>query len=154
MKRAMSEMVKHVAGQAQKEYRERLASNIIKEKVISKGLSLITRENKSNGPVLKINPEFEILRQLETDLSPEKKSILKILITMFEHKLNQVWMGEISSTEIEAVIDPALQEKIVKIKKYYEQADYSWEEIKTLLTDSFGHNDQTEQFINSLNNNQ
>lgn len=151
LKRAMAEMVKQVATQAQKEYRERLASNIIRPKTESKGLSLIIKETGAAGPVLRINPQFEILRLFETNLSPENSSILKLIISLIENKLNEIWMGELNVTEIEDAIDQSQKAKILKIKEYYEQAGYSWEEIKTVLLDSFGRGYEAESFINSLN---
>lgn len=151
LKRAMAEMVTLVATQAAKEYRERLASNVIRPAGTAKGLSLIVKETGAAGAVLKINSEFELLRQLEQQITPGQADILKALMMLLENKLNEIWKGDSNTAEITEGLTGAQKEKIIKIKKYYEESDYSWEEIRVLLLDSFGRTNETELFINSLN---
>ncbi|MDJ1483586.1 ATP-binding protein [Cytophagaceae bacterium YF14B1] len=150
LKRAMTTMVSQVAEQATKEYRERLASNVIKPSRKSKGLSLIIKETGAAGPRLKINPDFEVLRQLQTQIDPESSGRLDVLLTLIERKMNELWKGEIGSDDTSIMLDEALKQRIIKLKKYYEESDYSWEEIKFLLLDSFGRDHETELFITSL----
>ncbi|MBB5438543.1 hypothetical protein HDC92_002219 [Pedobacter sp. AK017] len=151
LKRAMNEMVNHVAAQAAKEYRERLVSAVIKTGASSKGLSLIVKETGSGGPVLKINGEFELLRRLNSELSSDQSELLHSLVSLLENKLNEIWQGETSTLEINEELSGTIKDKIIKIKKYYEESDYSWEEIRTLLLDSFGRHRNAELFIDSLN---
>lgn len=151
LKRAMSGMVSQVATQAAKEYRERLASTIIRPVSTAKGLSLVVREMSSAGPVLKINSEFELLRRLQNELSPSHSELLNTMIGLLENKLNEIWRGESNTLEIAEGLNSTVKGKIIKIKKYYEESDYSWQEIRGLLLDSFGRNRDIELFIDSLN---
>ena len=151
LRRAMAEMVTYVAAQAAKEYRERMASNVIRNTVTQKGLSLVVRENTSTGPVLRISHEFEILRQLEQQLSAEQLDMLKIVTGLLENKLNQVWKGDITvASDTDDKIDDARKQQMTKLVKYYEQSGYSPEEIREFLLESFGINPETETFINTL----
>ncbi|WP_316820825.1 ATP-binding protein [Pedobacter gandavensis] len=150
LKKAMSEMVNHVAAQALKEYRERMASAVIRSMTNAKGLSIILRETNSYGPRLRINSEFEIFRKLKDGLSTEKNEILNIFVALIESKLNEIWKGEISTTEIIEDFDNQHEKRILKIKKYYEEAGYSLQEIKELLLDSFGQTGKIKILINSL----
>lgn len=151
LRRAMSEMVGNVAAQASKEYRERMASNVIRNMVMQKGLSLIIRENTASGPVLRINPEFELLRQLENQLSTGQLDMLKIVTALLENKLNQVWKGDTSpASETESGIDDAQKKQMRSLATYYGQSGYSPEEIREFLLESFGLNPETETFINTL----
>lgn len=151
LKRAMAEMVKLVAAQAAKEYRERLAANIIRPAGTARGLSLIVKEVGAGGAVLRINSEFELLRRLTTQLDTKQVELLKALIEVMESKLNEIWKGDNNVVEIDEGLEEMRKQKILKVKKYYEESDYSWEEIKALLLDSFGRTNETELFINSLN---
>lgn len=151
LKRAMSEMISNVTTQAIKEYRDRVASNIIRNTPASKGLSLITKEIGTTGAILRINQEFELVRQLKDQLSPDKTDKLTLLMHLLERRLNEVWGGETNTIDIESIIDESEKIKIIKIKKYYEEADYSWKEIKQLLIESFGQKKETISFIDSLN---
>lgn len=151
LKRAMAEMVTYVAGQASKEYRERMASNIIKSGIPVKGISLLIKETTATGSRLRINAEFEIMRQLAERLNQEETEKLDTLMDLLEKKINQLWKGEASNNEVEETEDDIPREKIIRIKKYYEDSHYSWEEIRDMLLDNFGRNKETELFINSLN---
>jgi len=151
LKRAMTEMINHVAAQAAKEYRERLASNVIRPVSTPQGLSLVVKEIRASGPSLKINNDFELLRRLSNQLSSEQNLLLDSLLNLVENKLNEVWQGDLNSTEIKEDLNQDTKEKINRIKKYYEESEYSWEEIRALLFDSFGRNQETQLFIDSLN---
>jgi hypothetical protein len=151
LKRAMAEMVTYVAGQASKEYRERLASGVIRNPAARNGLSLIARESTAAGPVLRINHDFELIRQLENQLNPAQVEMLKTITGLFEKKLNQVWKGDAaSSSEIEDGFTDQDKQKIIRLKKYYEEADYSPEEIREFLLESFGQNPVVTNFLNTL----
>jgi len=151
LKRAMTDMVNHVAAQASKEYRERLASGVIRSASVAKGLSLVVKEIGAGGPVLKINHEFELFRRLSVQINPEQSELLNSLIGLLENKLNEMWQGDVNTIEISEGLTLATKDKIIRIKKYYEESDYSWDEIRAFLLDSFGRNRETELFIDSLN---
>ncbi|PSL34885.1 ATP-binding protein [Chitinophaga ginsengisoli] len=150
LKRAMADMISSVTTQAVKEYRDRIASAVIRQNALSKGVTLISKQIGAEGPMLKIDPDFEILRQLKVQLSPVNAGKLDILMHLIERKLNQIWQGETGSMEFEQTIDEAEKQRIIKIRKYYEEAGYSWEEIRQLLIESFGRQQETISFIESL----
>ncbi|MGY3212478.1 ATP-binding protein [Mucilaginibacter sp. HD30] len=151
LKRAMAEMVIYVAGQASKEYRERLASGVIRNPSARNGLSLISRESTASGPVLRISHDFELIRQLENQLTTAQVELLHTITGLIEKKLNQVWKGDaVSSSEIEEGLTEQDRQKITRLKKYYEEADYSTEEIREFLFESFGHNSVVTDFLNTL----
>lgn len=151
LKRAMAEMVSYVAAQASKEYRERLASGVIRNHAARNGLSLITRESTAAGPALRINHDFEMIRQLENQLNPAQVEMLKTITGLFEKKLNQVWKGDASSaSDIDEGLTAQDREKIIRLKRYYEEADYSPEEIREFLLDSFGQSADVINFLNTL----
>jgi hypothetical protein len=150
LKRAMAEMISGVTTRAIREYRDRTASAVIRQNASSKGVSLIAKQIGAAGPVLKVNPEFEMLRQLKEQLNTANAEKLDLLMHLIERKLNQLWQGETGSMEPDQTIDEAEKNRIIKIKKYYEEAGYSWEEIKQLLIESFGRQQETISFIESL----
>lgn len=152
LRRAMADMVDHVAKQAEKEYRERIAANIVRNTVQKKGLTLVLRENTAAGPVLRINREFDLLRQLESQLNAEQADMLRMITGLLENKLNQVWKGDNEvSPEIDGNMDDSQRQKILKLKKYYEQNGYSLEEIREFLLESFGQRSQVEAIVNHSN---
>jgi hypothetical protein len=150
LKKAMIEMITYVAGQANKEYRDRVASGIIRQNASSQGLSLIIKEITGGGPVLKINPRFEIFRQLSDNLTGDNKNYFKILIHLIEQKLNQIWSEDSNNMECYLENGEDEKQKIIIIKKFYETLDYSWEEIRQLLTENFGSKQEILSFIDSL----
>lgn len=151
LKRAMTEMIHIVATQAAKEYRERVASKVVQMINGRTGLSLIVRHATGDGIKLRVNDQFELIRRLSNQLTPEQKDLLESLIVLFEKKLNDVWVGENTDSEIEESIAPALLEKIQKIKEFYLQEDYSEEETRDFLLSNFGTNTELINFINNLN---
>jgi hypothetical protein len=151
LRRAMAEMVSYVASQAAKEYRERMASKIIRNKVVQKGLALIVRENTSAGPILRINHDFEIYRQLANQLNTEQKDMLVIITSLLEDRLNQVWKGDTNvSSVIETELDDTRKLQMAKLANYYKESGYSKEEIREFLSESFSKNPESEIFINTL----
>jgi hypothetical protein len=150
LKRAMTEMVIYVAGQAAKEYRERLASSVIRSTSTAKGMALVTKETGAAGPVLKINKDFELYRKLTTTLESSQNELLGSLIGLLENKINEVWKGDNNTAEFVEGLSLAAQDKILKIRHYYEEADYSWDEIRNFLLDSFGRSKETQAFIETL----
>lgn len=151
LKRAMADMVTHVAAQAAKEYRERLVSKVIRPAGTSKGLSLFVKEIGASGPKLKINREFELFRLLGQKLSPDQDDILKALIVLVENKLNEIWKGDTNIADIVEELTESQKEKIIKVKGFYDGSDYTSDEIRALLLESFEKNKETELFINSIN---
>lgn len=152
LKKAIKNMAEYVAAQAAKEYRERLASGVVRPASIAKGLSLITKETGASGPRLKINNDFELLCNLQNQLNPEQNELLRMLITLVEYKLNDIWKSDTNTLEVIESLSPDQKAKISRIKEYYEDAGYSWEEIRDFLLDSFERNNETKSFIHSLNN--
>jgi hypothetical protein len=151
LKRAMAVMISNVAAQASKEYRERLASGVIRNTVTKKGLSLITRENSAAGPVLRISHEFELLRQLESELTEKQKEMLRTVTGLLEKKLNQVWKGDAAApSETGEGLADADRQKISRLKNYYEEAGYSTDEIREFLLESFGQNNDVKTFLETL----
>lgn len=152
LKKAMADMIGLVARQAGKEYRERIVSNVIRSKVTSSGLSLISKDVTSVGPILRINTEFELIRQLKETLGIEEVQKLDIIFDLLEKKLNQIWKGESGSTEIESEIYGPEKDKITNAKKYYEQLEYSSAEIESWLMETYGNSNEKREFIKSLFN--
>lgn len=151
LKRAMAEMVAGVAAQATKEFRERLASGIIRNTTAKSGLSLITRGSNAAGPVLHINHDFEIIRELESGLGSAQLELLRTITGLLEKKLNQIWKGDsVSSSEVDNGLSTEDKEKIIRLKKYYAESGYAAEEIREFLLESFTHNNDTKKFIDSL----
>jgi hypothetical protein len=151
LRRAMAEMVKTVAAQAAKEYRERIAAGVIRPAATPSGLSLITRVSGAAGAVLQINQEFELLRRMQQELQPAQLLLLSDFITLVEHKLNELWTGETNTAEINEGLSAAMKDKISRVNTYYQESDYSPEEIKDLLLDSFGRNNEVRNYIETLN---
>jgi len=151
LKRAMTEMIRTVATQAAKEYRERVASKVVQTTNGHTGLSLIVRQATAIGIKLRVNDQFELMRRLRDQLTAEQKDLLGSIILLFERKLNDIWVGENTSSEIEDNPDPAVLEKIQKIKDFYLQEDYSAEDTRTFLLSNFGTSTQLKNFINNLN---
>ncbi|WP_300599985.1 ATP-binding protein [Niabella sp.] len=151
LRRAMAEMVSYVASQAAKEYRERMASNVIRNVVTKKGMTLILRENGAAGPILRINQEFDILRQLQDQLNPAQLDMLNTIIGLIENKLNQIWKSDINSaSDIEEGISDIQKQQAQKLAEYYKAEGYSKEEIRDFLLESFGQNPNTKILINTL----
>lgn len=151
LKRAMSPMIANVAAQANKEYRERTASGIIRNSSKKSGLALIERENTASGPFLKINHEFELIRKLESQLSEDQLETFHTITRLLEKKLNHIWKGDTSpASEIENDLTEADKQKIRSLKKYYEEAGYSPEEMREFLLETFGHHSNTKRFIDTL----
>lgn len=150
LKKAMADMVNTVARQAGKEYRERILSNVIKTRVKSAGFSLISKEISSVGPVLRVNNEFELIRQLRNNLNDDDTKKLNIVLNLLEKSLNQAWRGESNGNEFEDELYGLEKDKIVNIKAYYEQLEYSSTEIELWLIETFGSNEDRKAFIRSL----
>ncbi len=151
LKRAMSEMVAGVAAQAAKEFRERLASGIIRNTAAKSGLSLITRYSNAAGPVLGINHDFELIRELEKNLGSAQLDLLRTITCLLEKKLNQIWKGDLlSSSDVDSGLSAEDKEKIVRLWKHYKESGYAEGEIREFLLESFTHNSDTVNFINSL----
>jgi len=151
LKKAMMEMIRMVASQATKEYKERVASKVIQVTEGPTGLSLITKQVTGNGIKLKVNGQFELMRKLISQLTPEQNDLLDSLVILFEKKLNDIWVGDITVTEIAESPEPAMLEKIKKIKEFFQQAEYSEDETRSFLLNSFGTNAESKSFINNLN---
>jgi hypothetical protein len=151
LKRAMMEMIRTVATQAAKEYRERIASKVVQMTEGRTGLSLIVRQATGNGIKLCVNDQFELMRRLSHQLTPEQNDLLESIIVLIERKLNDIWVGENTDADIEEVADPAILEKIQKIKDFYLEEDYSEEETRNFLLSNFGTNTELKNFINNLN---
>lgn len=151
LRRAMADMVNYVATQAAKEYRERMASNVIRNTIAKKGMALIVRENNAAGPVLKINYEFDILTELQRQLNPAQLDMLHTITGLLENKLNQVWKGDIdSASDVESGMNEMQKQQAQKLSKYYAGEGYSSEEIRDFLLETFGQNHQTAIFIETL----
>lgn len=150
LKRVMAEMVRKVAVQAAKEYRERVASGIITMADKRPGLSLIVKQGTGNGFKLKINEQFELIQKLRQQLTEGQNDLLFAIITLIEKKLNDFWQGETGETEITESVDPKILEKIEKIKQYYEDAGYSAEETREFLQNNFGREPYLKNFITNL----
>jgi len=151
LKRAMTEMIRTVATQAAKEYRERVASKVVQMTEGRTGLSLIFRQATGDGIKLRVNHQFELMRKLSNQLTAEQNDLLDCIIVLFERKLNDIWIGENSDSDIEEATEPAILEKIQKIKDFYLQEDYSEEETRNFLMTNFGTDTELKNFINNLN---
>jgi len=101
-------------------------------------LSLLTRETSGRGVRLKINSDFELIRQLETSLDADNFSKLAILLQLIEGKINQLWTGDIDSATDVSEIAGQTRERMLQLKDYYISAGYSWEEVRQFLIESFG----------------
>ncbi|OJV16410.1 MAG: hypothetical protein BGO21_26295 [Dyadobacter sp. 50-39] len=150
LKRAMNEMIQDVAARASNEYRERTASNVIRPRETRGGLSLIVKEMRGKGPYLRINEDFEIFRRLSNQLNPEQRDLLGSFTGLIERKLNEIWNEDSPSGQASSAISEDERQKIHRIMRYYQDADYSWEEIMSLLLDSFGRRKEIELFIESI----
>lgn len=151
LKRAMTEMIRTVAVQAAKEYRERIASTVVQLTESRAGLSLVMREATGKGIKLKINDQFELIRKLNQQLSPEEKDLFTNIVFLFERKLNDIWMGENAEAETDENTDNSVTEKIIKIKDHFLKEDYSVEETRNMLLRNFGTSKELIKFINDLN---
>ena len=151
LKKAMVERIKQVASQAIKEYRERTSSSIIRRSSMPEIKSLLIREINSEGIILKINKEFNVLKTLCNGLSAEKSDLLKVLLSLIEGKFNEIWNGESGYTYTETHLTSEKKDQIQKVKSYYEKEKFEWIDTKESLLDNFGRNDEIAKFIDSLN---
>ncbi len=150
LRKAMKEMVEYVTLQAGKEYKERQAAKVTRPSAGRSGLSLLTRETNGRGVTLRINPDFELIRQLETGLDADNATRLSILLQLIEGKINQLWTGEIDSATDVSEIGSKTRERMQRLKEYYMNAGYSWEEVRQFLTESFGHENAVINIIDNL----
>lgn len=151
LKRAMADMVADVAAQAAKEFRERLASGIIRNTTAKSGLSLITRCSNASGPVLQINHDFALIRELESSMDVSQREFLRTLTGLLEKKLNEIWKGDSApASDIDSGISLEDKSKILRLWEYYTKSGYAREETREFLLESFTDNNDTISFINSL----
>jgi hypothetical protein len=152
LKRAMADCINKVSRQAMLEYRERMVNDVIKSKYPNKGMMLIERQMSSKGPLLKINSDFEIIKQLRGSLNETSLNQLDILFSLFEKKLNMIWDGGNSGKMINDELDDKEMRRISNAKLYYETSGYDQAEIMEWLMESYGSDSSKRDFIKKIFN--